>query len=149
MARIRRATMRGLRVSRAALVDFLLADLIGRVATQTASAGATWQGWTQCQVAVEGAGFSNRQTHTWTISGAPTLVGSIAEYPVTWTVTGDGTYRGTNLDQTNVAQWTTNGSLSSARIGIFIRASDGRLVALFRTAQLNVPGGTAGTQQIS
>ena len=141
--------MRKLRIARAAAGALLLALLSGRAFTQTPAATPLWQGWIQCQVTVQGAGYSNSQTHTWTITGAPTLVGSIAEYPVTWTVAGAGTYRTMNLDQTIAAQWSTNGSLPSPRIGIFIRASDERLVALFRSAQLNVPSGTTGTQQVS
>src|SRR6185436_14328636 len=43
----------------------------------------------------------------------------------------------------------TEGSVPGARIGIFTRASDNRLVASLRSSQLSVAGGTTGTQQIT
>jgi hypothetical protein len=37
--------------------------LAGAESLTTPSGNATWQGWLQCQVTVQGAGYSNRQTH--------------------------------------------------------------------------------------
>jgi len=122
--------------------------LSARASMQTTGTTAVWQGWLQCQVTTQADGFTNRQTHTWTITGPPVIVGAIAEYPATWTVTGEGAQRGVTPGQAT-GQWTSSGSMPSARIGIFIRASDNRLVALLRSSQLTVAGATSGTQQVA
>ena len=114
---------------------------------QPAQTGNAWSGEMRCDVVLSAPGYSNRLTHTWTIAGAPSLVGAIAEHPATWTVSGEGTLRSTNGNgQTVSAEWKTQGVSTGARIGIFVRASDGRLLALPRHSQLSARA-TTGTAQ--
>jgi hypothetical protein len=124
------------------------------VATATAAftqapATPVWSGWVQCQVVVQGPGYTSRQIHTWEITGAPTVAGAIAEYPATWTVVGDATIDTTDPQRSIRGTRRTEGSVPGARIGIFTRTSDNRLVVLLRSSQLSVAGGTTGTQQIT
>jgi hypothetical protein len=116
---------------------------------QPAQPGTAWSGQMRCDVVISAPGYTNRLTHTWAITGAPALVGAIAEHPATWTVSGEGTLRSTsNSGSTVAADWETEGTSTGARIGIFIRASDGQLVVLPRHAQLSARGATSGKVQI-
>jgi hypothetical protein len=123
------------------------------VATATAAftqapVTSLWSGWAQCQIVVQGPGYTSRQTHSWEIAGTPSA-GAIAEYPATWTVVGDATIDTTDPQRSIKGTRRTEGSVPGARIGIFTRASDNRLVASLRSSQLSVAGGTTGTQQIT
>jgi len=106
---------------------------------QTSPTGAEWSGKAQCQLTVQNQGYTLQETQTWTITpGAPTLQGAIQVYPGTWSVTGQG-----NVQRPGVAsQWTTNVAPMNAPIGIFIRASDNRLIVQARHSQLVSQSGT-------
>lgn len=111
---------------------------------------ATWSGGAQCQVDVQGPGYSHRETHTWALSGGqPTRQGAMRIYAGTWSVTGQGSLQRTQGTQTLTAHWTTNASLLSATFAIFARASDGWLIIKPWHAQLRSPGGVTGTQKVT
>lgn len=118
---------------------------------QTAShpVSGPWSGGAQCEIQVQGPGYTHHETHTWTLTGAPpSKQGAISVYPGTWSVMGQGSLQRTQGQQTLSAQWTTNASQSSATVGIFTRASDGKLIIKSFHAQLRTKGGVAGTQRV-
>src|SRR5688572_5866822 len=78
---------------------------------------APWAGWARCQITVQGPGYTDRQTHTWTIAeGAPTVQGAFHVYAGTWSVVGAGSLSRTQGTQTLRAQWATNTPAVSAPI---------------------------------
>ena len=130
------------------LVLLLTADL--PAFAQASALNRPWSGQAQCKIAVHGPGYSHQETHTWTLAGgAPTLQGAIHIFPATWSVTGQGSVQKTQGSQTLNARWTTNGSLPNASLGLFLRASDGKLVLKSVHAQLRVKGGVSGEQQVT
>src|SRR5690348_12527710 len=66
--------MREPRMIGAATTAVLTMLLSARASMQAPTPSATWQGWLQCQVASQAAGYADLQTHTWTISGPPMMV---------------------------------------------------------------------------
>ena len=76
----------------------------------------TWAGWAQCQIAIEGPGYSHAETHRWEITGAGTRQSNVEVYPATWTVTGAGSLqrRGRTLVP---ERWSGNGTLTNVEIG--------------------------------
>src|ERR1044071_1909834 len=98
---------------------------------------AAWAGWARCQIAVQGPGYTDQRTHTWTITGsAPTVEGAFRVYAGTWSVVGGGSLRRTQGSQTLTAEWAANAPAVSAPIAVFTRASDGRMFIQARHAQL-------------
>jgi hypothetical protein len=110
----------------------------------------SWSGWARCQINVTGHGYTDQQTHTWTIrSGAPTVAGAFHVYQGTWSVVGGGSLQKTQGNQTLAARWSTNTQGMSAPIAEFVRASDGRMFIQARHAQLRSAGGIQGYQQLT
>ena len=106
-----------------------------------------WSGWVRCDVAVQGAGYTDQQTHTWIMSGgAPTVTGAFRVYPATWSVVGGGGLTRTQGNQTLTAQWATNAT-TSGPLAVFVRASDGSMLIQSRHAQLRVRNAVQGYQQ--
>jgi hypothetical protein len=115
---------------------------------QPPSAG--WSGWARCQVNVQGPGYSDQQTHTWTLTGGtPTVEGAFRVYPGTWSVVGSGSLQRSQGTQTLTAQWATNGAPMNGPIAVFVRASDGRMFIQARHAQLRAAGAIQGYQQVT
>jgi len=114
------------------------------------AAPAAWGGWARCQVTVQGPGYTDQQTHTWTIAGgAPTAQGAFQIYAGTWAVVGGGSLSRTQGTQTLTAQWATNGPNISAPIAVFVRASDNRMFIQSRHAQLRSASAIQGYQQLT
>ena len=114
------------------------------------AAAAAWAGWARCQITVQGPGYTDQQTHTWTIAGgAPTAQGAFQIYAGTWAVVGGGSLSRTQGTQTLMAQWATNGSSSSAPIAVFVRASDNRVFIQSRHSQLRSAAAIQGFQQVT
>jgi hypothetical protein len=108
-----------------------------------------WSGWARCEVSVQGPGYSDRQTHTWTMTGGtPTVEGAFRTYPGTWNVVGGGSLQRTQGTQSLMAQWATNVAGMSAPLAVFVRASDGRMFISARHAQLRSAGAITGYQQL-
>jgi hypothetical protein len=115
-----------------------------------AQAGPNWNGWARCQIVVSGPGYSDQQSHSWTLTGAPaTAQGAIRIYPATWTDVGSGSLQRTQGSQSLAAKWTTSAQGLSAPIAVVARASDGRLLIKSSHAQLHPRGAVTGTQQVT
>jgi hypothetical protein len=111
---------------------------------------AAWAGWARCQITVQGSGYTDQQTHTWTIAGgAPTAQGAFQIYAGTWSVLGGGSLSRTQGTQTLMAQWATNGPNISAPIAVFVRAADNRMFIQARHAQLRGAAAIQGYQQLT
>lgn len=133
---------------RALALTVSLAIVALAAAPQPAVSQAPWAGWAQCQINVTGPGYTDQQTHTWTITGStPTVQGAFRVYPGTWSVVGGGVLQKTQGTQTLVAQWATNSPSMSAPIAVFVRASDQRMFVQLRHAQLRAPASIQGYQQ--
>ena len=114
------------------------------------SSQASWSGWARCEINVSGQGYSDQQTHTWTISGGtPTVSGAFRVYPATWSVVGGGSSQRTQGNQTLMVQWATNAQNLSAPLAVFVRASDGRMFIQARHAQVRAPQAVTGYQQLT
>jgi hypothetical protein len=99
---------------------------------------------------VQGPGYTDHQTHTWTITGgAPTAQGAFQIYAGTWSVVGSGSLTRTQGSQTLVAQWANNGPAIGAPIAVFVRASDKRVFIQSRHAQLRSAAAIQGFQQVT
>jgi hypothetical protein len=123
----------------------LLAD---QASAQVQSSLLGWTGWARCEVTVRGTGYSDQQTHTWTLgSGTPTVEGAFRVYPATWTVVGSGSLQRSQGSQSLSVRWATNGTSASAPLAVFVRASDGRMFIQARHAQLRAAGAIQGYQQ--
>lgn len=110
----------------------------------------SWSGWVRCQVDVRGPGYSDQQTHTWTMDkGAPVVQGAFHIYPGTWSVVGEGSLTRTQGSQTLQARWATNGPEISAPFAVFVRASDNRMFIRAWHAQLRNASAIQGYQQLS
>ena len=112
-------------------------------------ADAAWSGFARCDLAVSGAGYSDRQSHLWVLLGeASTAQGAIRVHPATWSVAGSGSLTESNGRQTRTATWTSDVRGMSAPIAITVRASDGRLLIKPWHAQLRAQGAVSGTQRL-
>jgi hypothetical protein len=128
----------------------VLAPAASAVAQGQPSSPPAWSGWARCQVTVQGPGYSDQQTHTWTLTGGPpTVEGAFRVYPGTWSVVGSGSLQRSQGSQTLTAQWATNGAPMNAPIAVFVRASDGRMFIQARHAQLRAAGAIQGYQQVT
>jgi len=126
-----------------------LAQFSGAALAQQGTSAA-WAGWARCQINVQGPGYTDQQTHTWTISGgAPTTQGAFQVYAATWSVVGGGSFSRTQGNQTLTAQWATNAPSISAPLAVFVRASDHRMFIQSRHAQLRSTGAVQGYQQVT
>jgi hypothetical protein len=138
--------------SKLALLAFALSVLIALASLAAAqqSTQAPWAGWARCEIHVSGQGYSDQQTHTWTISSsASTVSGAFRVYPATWSVAGSGSVQHTQGNQTSVAQWATSAQNLSAPLAVFVRASDGRMFIQARHSQTRAPGSVTGYQQVT
>ena len=131
------------------LVGALFGFLPSSLPQTHSPADGPWSGSARCRITTQGNGYSDVQTHSWSITGGvPTAQGAIRLFAGTWTVTGGGALERTQGNQTLKAQWKTNAQSSGAPISIFVRASDGRLLIKPGHAQLRAKDGIAGTQQL-
>jgi hypothetical protein len=122
----------------------------GHLLAQPAPQAPAWSGWARCQVSVQGPGYTDQQTHTWTLAGGtPTVEGAFRVYPGTWSVVGSGSLQRSQGRQSLMAQWATNVASMSAPLAVFARASDGRMFISARHAQLRSARAVAGYQQLT
>jgi hypothetical protein len=115
---------------------------------QTPPTAAEWSGQVQCRATIQSNGYTHEETQTWKLTGeAPTTAGAIPVYPASWSVTGQGTVQRTVGPQVIAGSWNTNVAPTNARIAIFVRASDNRLVIKTFHSQLSAPGAVTGRRQ--
>jgi hypothetical protein len=118
------------------------------IAPRAIPAAPSWAGWAQCQVDMQGTGYTDRQTHTWVLSGgAPTMQGVFAIHPATWSAVGSGSAERTSGSQRLRGEWTTNVAGVNAPLAITTRASDKRIAIRPWHDRLGVSTGIKGTEQ--
>jgi len=133
-----------------ALISPVLIALASLAAAQQSTAPAPWGGWARCEINVSGQGYSDHQTHTWTISSSTSTVsGAFRVYPATWSVAGSGSAQRTQGNQSSMAQWATSAQNLSAPLAVFVRASDGRMFVQARHTQDRAARSVNGYQQIT
>jgi hypothetical protein len=132
-----------------ALISCALIWLPSLILAQSAPQ-APWSGWARCEINVSGQGYSDKQTHTWTISSSASAVsGAFRVYPANWSVAGSGSLQHTQGNQTLTARWASNAQNLSAPLAVFVRASDGRMFIQARHSQTRAPGSVTGYQQLT
>ena len=111
----------------------------------TGAADASWSGYAQCKITMQGVGYVDEVTHTWMLTGgSPTRESDVIRaHPATWTVTGTGRRDVTTPEQHD--QWATQVEMS-APISIWI--TPGGLLRIARRANLTSPQGITGTTVI-
>jgi len=88
------------------------------IAQQRLAAGPPiWNGSVRGEIDLQGPGYMDHQTHSWTLTGAPPADGGVLDYPGTWTVSGDGSRNPTET-QRSTGTWTTQGSAPGVRMAI-------------------------------
>jgi hypothetical protein len=107
-----------------------------------------WSGSASCTITVSGAGYQHSETQRWQVSGHTSVRGSFRLVPSRWTDTGSGSSQVTQGDQTRNITWTVKAA-ATGKFQFFVRASDNKLVIGQANAQLRVPNGIAGTQQVT
>ena len=133
-----------------ALVSPVLIALASLAAAQQSAPQAPWGGWARCEINVSGQGYSDRQTHTWTISSSTSTVsGAFRVYPATWSVAGSGSVQRSQGNQSSMAQWATSAQNLSAPLAVFVRASDGRMFIQARHTQGRAARSVNGYQQVT
>lgn len=106
-----------------------------------------WSGTAECRIEVQGSGYRDQQTHTWTLSGgAPNGSGAIQVHPAVWSVSGAGEFERNQGTQRLIGEWKTAGQ-ASAPFAMFVRASDGKLILKPWHSQLRIPNAIRGSQQ--
>jgi hypothetical protein len=119
-------------------------------AQPSAASQGLWAGWARCEIRVSGQGYSDHQTHTWTLGGGtPTVSGAFRVYPATWSVVGGGSVQHSQGTQSLMAQWATTAQNLSAPLAVFVRASNGKMFIQARHAQVRAPGAVNGYQQLT
>ncbi len=113
-----------------------------------AAAPPGWSGSASCTIAVSGPGYSHSETQRWHVSGPTRVLGSFRLVPSRWTDTGSGSSQVTEGDQTRNITWAVKAA-AAGKFRFFVRASDNKLVIGQANAQLRVPNGITGTQQLT
>jgi hypothetical protein len=132
------------------LVSLVAIALASMAAAQQSASQGPWGGWARCEINVSGQGYSDHQTHTWTISSSTSTVsGAFRVYPATWSVAGGGSVQRSQGNQSSVVQWATSAQNLSAPLAVFVRASDGRMFIQARHTQTRAPGAVSGYQQVT
>jgi hypothetical protein len=106
-----------------------------------------WSGSASCTITVSGPGYQHSETQRWQVSGHTSVRGSFRLVPSHWTDTGSGSSQVTQGDQTRNITWTVKAA-SAGKFQFFVR-SDHKLVIGQANAQLRVPNGITGTQQVT
>src|SRR5262245_12370748 len=136
---------------RLAVLTTLVAIVASPATAQPAAVGTDWVGSVRCDIKATAQGYLHEERQTWTITGAPTIQGSMVVYPATWTVTGQGTHDRTGTTSRRVAQWTAAvpgpNPPVSAPIAIVAMPVTGQINVQVWHSQLTRQGGYTGTDQ--
>lgn len=95
-----------------------------------------------------GLGYQHSETQRWRLSGATKVRGGFQFVASNWTDTGGGSSQVTQGDETRNISWTVKAA-APGQFRFFVRASDDKLVVGQANAQLRVPNGITGTQQLT
>jgi hypothetical protein len=107
-----------------------------------------WSGSASCAITVTGPGYQHTETQRWQVSGPTKVRGAFRLVPSHWTDTGSGSSSVTQGDQTRNITWTVKAA-AAGQFHFVVRASDGKLLIGRANAQLRVPNGITGTQQLT
>jgi hypothetical protein len=132
----------------AALAVFAAAAAALHTGSGGAAAPPRWSGSASCTITVTGPGYQHTETQRWQVRGPMKVRGSFQFVPSRWTDTGSGSSQVTQGDQTRNITWTVNAA-AAGQFQFVVRASDGKLVVGQANAQLRVPNGITGTQQVT
>jgi hypothetical protein len=113
-----------------------------------AAASPGWSGSASCTITVRGPGYQHTETQRWQVSGPTRVRGSFRLVPSRWTDTGSGSSQETQGNQTRNITWTVKAA-AAGQFQFFVRASDNKLVIGQANAQLRVPNGITGKQQVT
>ena len=113
-----------------------------------AAASPGWSGSASCTITVTGPGYQHSETQRWQVGGPTKVRGSFLLVPSHWTDTGSGSSQVTQGDQTRDITWTVKAA-AAGQFQFVVRASDNKLVIGQANAQLRVPNGITGTQQLT
>jgi hypothetical protein len=113
-----------------------------------AAASPRWSGSASCAIVVRGPGYQHSETQRWRVSGPTRVRGRFRFVPSHWTDTGSGSSQQTQGDQTRSITWTVKAA-AAGRFQFVVRASDNKLLIGQANAQLRVPNGITGTQQLT
>lgn len=112
---------------------------------------ANWTGAIRCALQSQAIGYAHQEVQTWTLTGAPTVQGSVTVYPATWSVTGQGWHDRSRYTARRVARWTVNvpgpNAPRLASIGFQLHPVGGGFDVARRNAQLTTGGGYTGPDQ--
>ncbi len=132
----------------AALAVSALGTATLRPALGGAAAKSGWSGSASCTIRVTGSGYRHSETQRWQVSGPTSIRGSFRFVPSHWTDTGSGSSQQAQGDQTRNITWTVKVA-AQGRFQFVVRASDRKLLIGQANAQLRVPTGITGTQQLT
>jgi hypothetical protein len=107
-----------------------------------------WSGSASCTITVTGPGYQHTETQRWQVSGPTKVRGAFRLVPSRWTDAGSGSSSVTQGDQTRNITWTVKAA-AAGQFQFVVRASDGKLLIGRANAQLRVPNGITGTQQVT
>jgi ELWxxDGT repeat protein len=117
---------------------------------QPTPADGPWSGTIQCVLDVQTGAYQRQETQTWTLlADAPTPSGDFRIYKAIWTATGNGSLKKSQGQQLISTTWSVNVPATPVQLAIFVRASDQKLIVRQWSAPKQVPGGIAGTKQIT
>jgi hypothetical protein len=94
------------------------ASFLPAVAQTPSPVSSGWAGSAECRIEIQAPGYSHRETHVWTITGAGKAQGNMEIYPTTWTVSGGGTLQRVSGPTRVTALWNGNGTLQNVEIGL-------------------------------
>jgi len=124
------------------------AALAGTIQPGSAAVTPGWSGSAVCTIAVSGPGYRHSETQRWQVGGPASVRGSFVFVPSRWTDTGSGSSTVTQGDQQRSITWTVKAA-AAGKFQFVVRASDHKLVIGQGNAQLRVPNGITGTQQVT
>jgi len=114
----------------------------------TAATPSGWSGSASCTITVTGPGYQHTETQRWQVAGPASIRGSFRFVPSHWTDIGSGSSLATQGDQSRKITWTVKAA-APGKFQFVVRASDGKLLIAQANAQLRVPNGITGTQQLT
>ena len=126
--------------------------VVAALAVSAGSAGGAvspvWSGSASCTITVAGPGYQHSETQRWHVGGPQTARGSFRFVPSRWTDTGSGSSQVTQGNQVRKIAWIVKAA-AAGKFQFVVRASDHKLLIGQANAQLRVPNGITGTQQVT
>jgi hypothetical protein len=109
---------------------------------------AGWTGQAQCQLSVDSATYTYQETQTWQLTGQPPGTGSLAVYPATWSVTGQGQRKDVQGGLAATTRWKTDVPPMSGTVAIFVNSARQLIIKSYH-AQLVARDAASGTTDVA